>query len=180
MNTVNLLNQSKRILAIGNAGGGKSTICRAISKKYNIPLHQIDHIQWKPGWIRVSDKEYAEKHEQLLKNKEWLIDGFGPWEFVEQRFSEADAIIFVDLPLRIHYYWATKRQLKCIFKSRMDGPPGCPMLPMTFKLYKMMWYIHKEFRPKIIELINKFKTKKFVIHLTSVKQINLLMKDLQK
>lgn len=178
MNAANSLSKSKKILAIGNAGGGKSTLCRVISRQYNISLYSIDHIQWKPGWIRTSDKEYAEKHEQLLKNEEWIIDGFGPWEFVEQRFAQADTIIFVDLPLHIHYYWATKRQFKCLFKSRMDGPPGCHMLPVTFKLYKMIWHIHKELCPKILDLVNKYKTHKFVIHLTSVKEVNLLLNDL--
>lgn len=40
----------KRIAVIGNAGGGKSTLCRKLSKAKNIPLYPIDRIQWKPGW----------------------------------------------------------------------------------------------------------------------------------
>ena len=103
----------------------------------------------------------------MLQKDKWIIDGFGPWEFVEKRFREADAIIYVDLPLIMHYYWATKRQLKCLFKPRIDGPPGCPMLPVTFKLYKMMWHLHKEIRPKlhakrIIHLKNKERNKRVI------------------
>lgn len=167
-------NKSQKIIVIGNAGGGKSTLCRKISKTYNIPMYPIDHIQWKPGWVRATDQEYREKHEQLLNNKRWIIDGFGPWEFVEQRFDIADTIIFIDLPLYLHYYWATKRQFKCLFKPRIDGPPGCPMLPMTFKLFKMIGYIHKEFRPKILELIKKYESNKLILHITNPKQLNLL------
>ena len=38
-----------RISVIGNAGGGKSALCRELSQALDIPLFPIDQIQWKPG-----------------------------------------------------------------------------------------------------------------------------------
>jgi adenylate kinase family enzyme len=40
-----------RVAVIGNAGGGKSTLCRKLSKALDIELFPIGRIQWKPGWI---------------------------------------------------------------------------------------------------------------------------------
>lgn len=180
-NSVKLMDvfkHSKKITSIGNAGGGKSTLCRALSKKLNIPLYPIDHIQWKPGWIRTSEEEFSHKHTELLQHDKWIIDGFGPWEHVEHRLREADTIIFIDLPLYMHYWWATKRQIKCLFKSRVGGPPGCPMLPVTIRLYTMMWHIHKDLRPKILNLLYEYGSIKNIVHIKTARQLNLLLREL--
>ena len=178
MNCNDVLIDAKKIVSIGNAGGGKSTICRQLSKTHKLPLYAIDHIQWQPGWVRVPIDEYAKKHEAFMQQDKWIIDGFGPWDFVKKRFFEADVIIYVDLPIIIHFYWSTKRQFKCLFKPRIDGPPGCPMLPMTFKLYKMIWYIHKHVRPKLQMLIKQFSYKK-IIHIKTTHEVNQLIRELK-
>lgn len=173
-----LSNQSKKILALGNAAGGKSRLCRALSKKLNIPMYSLDLILWKPGWILTPDEEYHQKQAELLQHDKWIIEGLAPLKHVEACFQEADTIIFVDLPLYMHYWWATKRQIKCIFTPSIDAPPGCPMLPVTFKMYRVMWQTHTQLRPKILSLLSKYETTKHVIYIKSAKQINLLLKNL--
>jgi hypothetical protein len=54
--------------------------------------------------------------------------------------------VYVDLPLWIHYWWAAKRQFPCLFRPRPNFVPGCPMLPKTWALAKMMWWIHDRHR----------------------------------
>lgn len=157
----------RKIAVIGNAGGGKSTMCRRLSQALDIEVYAIDHIQWKPGWVAASAEEFQQNHEAMLKLDQWIIDGWGDWPALERRFSNADTIIFIDHPLYIHYWWAIKRQITCIFKPRIDGPPGCPMLPMTWPLLKMIWRIHRESRPKLKRLIDTFGDTKRVIHIQS-------------
>lgn len=89
----------KRISVIGNAGGGKSTLCREISEAKNIPLFPVDRIQWKPGWKPAPADEVKQKHDQILQLDKWIIDGWGSFEIIETRFQASDTIIFVDLPL---------------------------------------------------------------------------------
>jgi adenylate kinase family enzyme len=43
-----------RVAVIGNAGGGKSTMCRKLSKALDIEWFPIDRIQWKPRWTPAS------------------------------------------------------------------------------------------------------------------------------
>ena len=169
-----------RVAVIGNAGGGKSTLCRTISTSLNLPLYPIDKIQWKPGWVPTSYVELKTQHDNIIAQERWIIDGWGPFDLIETRFEKADTIIFVDHPLYIHYWWALKRQFTCLFTPRVDGPEGCPMLPMTFKLLKMIWNIHFHLRPQLITLINKFRLDKQVIDITSPKELHSLIVEYNK
>jgi len=161
----------KRISVIGNAGGGKSTLCRKISIAKNIPLFPVDRIQWKPGWKPAPANEVKQKHDQILQLDKWIIDGWGSFDIIETRFQASDTIIFVDLLLIIHYWWAVKRQIKCIFAPRPDGPEGCPMIPMTWPLMKMIWNIHYHHRPRLLKMVNSHLADKQVFHITSPRQL---------
>ncbi len=97
----------------------------------------------------------------------WIIDGWGSFEIIEARFQASDTIIFVDLPLIIHFWWAIKRQIKCIYTPRPDGPEGCPMLPMNWPLMKMIWNIHYHHRPRLLKMVNSHLADKQVFHITS-------------
>jgi adenylate kinase family enzyme len=161
----------QRIAVIGNAGGGKSALCRKLSQALDIPLFPIDRMQWKPGWVAAPHAEIQAQHDLVLAQEKWILDGWGPWDLIEQRFQVADTIIFVDLPLRVHIWWSLKRQFACIFAPRVDGPEGCLMLPVTGRLLKMIWRIHYHLRPHLVELIERQRTDKQVIHLTSPQEL---------
>jgi adenylate kinase family enzyme len=147
-------------------------MCRKLSQALNIPLFPIDRIQWKPGWVAAAHDEIKTQHDIILAHEQWIIDGWGPWDLIEERFEVADTIIFVDHPLVVHYWWAIKRQLACIFVPRVDGPEGCPMLPVTWRLLKMIWKIHYHLRPRLLELVDRQRADKQVIHIKSPKELH--------
>ncbi len=119
----------------------------------------------------MADDEFAIAHEALLARQAWIIDGFGPWREVEKRFDLADTIIFVDHPLWLHYWWATKRQIASVFRSRPDGPEGCPMWPATLRLYVMMWQIHRDLRPKLLAAIEGRRHNTRIFHIRSPREL---------
>jgi len=160
-----------KVVVIGNAGGGKTTLSRAVSQKYDLPHLTVDHILWRPGWTRVSDSDYAEKHEAWLNEERWLIDGVGPWIEIERRLVLADTIILVDLPIYIHFWWAVKRQLKSILGRNVHAPDGCDMWRASLKLFPMMWDLHRFTRPKMISAIASRQSTARVIVLRSPKSI---------
>ncbi len=164
-------------MVIGNAGGGKSTICRAICSAHRLPYCTIDKIQWKPNWTLTPETEYLDAHEKFLSQERWLIDGYGSWVSVERRLDEADTIVFVDHPIWVHYWWATKRQIKSLFVGRPDGPDGCPMFPVTIRLYKMMWWLHREMRPKLLNAIEARREHARIIHIHSPKELAEFVSD---
>lgn len=166
-----------RMMVIGNAGGGKSTLCRAISVRHGMASLSIDDIQWRPGWVPVSHEDYTRQHDAWLDGQRWLIDGYGDWPSVQKRMQQADTIIMVDLPFRVHLWWAAKRQVKSMFIGCADGPKGCPMLPVTFRLFRMMWTLHHCARPKLLSLMAQQADHARIIHIRSVPQLNAFAKN---
>ena len=160
-----------RITIIGNAGGGKSTLARELNDLLGIPLHSIDQLQWRPGWQLAPREEFAAAHAKLLAQPSWIIDGWGDFDFIEQRFHESDTIILVDYPLVRHYWWALKRQWLCLFRPRIDGPPGCPMLPMTWPLLKMIWAIDRHAMPKLRQLVKSQDDRKIIFHIRTLAEL---------
>jgi adenylate kinase family enzyme len=158
----------RRIVVIGNAGGGKSRLCSQLGIVLGIEVFPVDVIQWEPGWVRIDQVDFQRAHDEILMRESWIIDGWGPWEEIEKRFKLADTIIYIDLPLYIHYWWSIKRQFMCIFRERPDGPPGCPMLPMTLPLLTMIWRIHFHMRHELELYIDKCRDGKDYIHLRSL------------
>jgi adenylate kinase family enzyme len=166
-----------QIAVIGNAGGGKSTLCRQLGLAKGLPVYAVDKIQWKPGWVPAPAEEIEQKHGELLSEDRWIIDGWGGWDNIRARFDKADTIIFVDHPLWVHYWWALKRQFMCLFRPRPDGPADCPMLPMTWQLFKMIWAIHRNARPRLMELVENYRQNKKVFHLHSPRELRRFVRE---
>lgn len=157
-----------RVAVIGNAGGGKSLLSRKLGDALSLPVYEVDLVQWKPGWVRTPPEELARAYEQWLASPRWIIDGWGGWDALAERFEKSDTIILVDFPIALHYWWAIKRQATCLFQSDPAWPPpGCPALPVTWRLLKLMWQIHRDYRPRLLELVDRFRQEKSVVQLHS-------------
>ena len=161
-----------RVAVIGNAGGGKSTMARRLGAARDLPYHALDLIQWRAGWQPVSQAEYDQRHDAIVAGDRWIVDGFGDMASIDRRIAAADTIVFVDHPLPVHLWWATKRQLRSLFTGRPDGPPGCPMWRKTVPLYRMIWSIHQTLRPQLLDKIAAAeRAGKAIHHLRSPREL---------
>ncbi len=152
-------------------------MCKVLSAVNDLPYHAIDQIQWKPGWVQTSANEYNQAHDSLIFQDRWLLDGFGTWDSILRRMDAADTIIIVDHPIWIHYWWATKRQVKSLFIKLEDVPLGCSMWPATLRLYKMMWRLHTVQRPVLLkEAESRSKLKRY-IHISSPAKLKMFMSN---
>jgi adenylate kinase family enzyme len=160
-----------RVAIIGNAGGGKTTLAFKLGRALGLPVHPIDKIQWRANWQPAPPREIKRRHDEILSGDRWIIDGWGAWELITERFEAADTIILVDYPLYIHYWWSFKRQLKSVFVPRNDMPENCPMLPKTLELARLMWLVHHQMRPRLKALVAGFSGEKRVIELRSPREL---------
>lgn len=159
----------QRIAIIGNAAGGKSLLARQMGDVLGLPVHSVDDVQWRAGWMRADSIELSSTLEAWQREPEWVIDGWGPWESIERRFDAADTIVFVDLPLMRHYWWALKRQFESSTGMRKDWPPrGCRPLPITLTLLALIRRIHHEARPRIAAALSTPAIAQRVVHIRSV------------
>jgi hypothetical protein len=159
---------ARRIAIIGNAGGGKSVLARQLGEAFGLTPRVIDDVQWRPGWERAPVEAVAAAHAAWLAEPAWIIDGWGSWPLIEERFAAADTIVIVDFPLRVHYRWALKRQVAAVLGlSRGWPPPGCRAWPITLELLRVMRRVDREFRPRLLALAADPRFRARVAHLRS-------------
>jgi hypothetical protein len=107
----------KKVAVFGGPGGGKSTLAKTLAELTRLPLYPLDLIEYRAGVGKVPHEEYLKAHADLLKQDQWVIDGFGCVPSAWERFAAADTLVYIDLPLFTHYRWITKRLVGSVLNS---------------------------------------------------------------
>ena len=161
----------KRVAVFGNAGGGKSALARQLAGITGLPLHVIDLLQFRPGGAAVPHDEYVALHRSLITQDAWIIDGYGDTATAWERFGRADTLVYVDLPLSVHYWRVTKRLIKGLFADPQGWPKDSPLWRSTMSSYKVIPLCHRYVTPKYRQLVADVAGTKRVHHLTSPRAI---------
>ncbi|MEO1006402.1 MAG: adenylate kinase [Cyanobacteria bacterium J06638_38] len=172
----------KKVAVFGNTGGGKSTLSKRLADLTGLPLVALDLIKYKPGGVEVSDEEYQTVHQEILQQDQWIIDGYGSLATVWERLELADTLIYLDMPVLLHYWWVTKRFLKGYFVPPESWPQDSPLLKGTLNSYYTVWLCHQKLTPKYREYVEQVKGTKQVFHLQSphnIKQFYQAVKNHQ-
>ena len=169
--SVSEVREMRRVAVFGNAGGGKSTLARQLASITRLPLHSPDTIKYKPGGDEVPHNEYLQIHSELLRGDKWIIDGFGCVPSAWERFSAADTLIYVDLPLFTHYVWVTKRLVKGLIVTPEGWPESSPIWRSTLNSYRVLRLCHEKLTPKYRQLVAEQASHKRVHHLRSASAI---------
>lgn len=162
----------KKVAVFGNTGGGKSTLSKKLGEITGLPLQILDKIQYEAGGKEVEYQDYRRVHDRILESEEWIIDGFGCTETLWSRLRVADTLIYVDLPLHIHFIWVTKRLIKGLFRNPEGWPENSPILKSSLNSYRILWLCHKHLTPKYRDYVSKTSQTKEVYHLKSVEDIS--------
>jgi len=167
-----------KIAIIGNAGGGKTALARKIGKALHLPVYVVDDVQWQPGWQPTPDQMVSTIHQRWLGEARWIIDGWGAWEIIKQRFDEADTIVIVDFPLWVHYLWALQRQIPATLGLSQGWPPkGCRALPVTLRLLKLMRHEDRVMKPRLLSLVSQRRFRDRVVFLRSPRELRAFRKQ---
>lgn len=167
-----------RVAGFGNTGAGKSTTSRKIASAKSIPLIVLDEIQFLPGGIEVDKQRFIELHDTLIKKTKWVVDGFGNLETLWPRLEKADTLVYIDLPLRVHFWWVTKRFIKGLFSSPEGWPKNTPLIKATFNSYKVLRLCHQHLTPTYRRYVKNNTHHKRIIHIESVKALNQFLSEL--
>ncbi len=162
----------KKVAVFGKPGGGKSTLSKNLSQVTGIPLYQLDKIEYLPGGEKVSEDVYQQKHSEILKSDSWIIDGLGSIATFRERLFAADTLIYIDLPLRVHYWWVTKRLFKSPFFQPVGWPERSPMIKSTLSSWVNLRKSPKLWTPEFNKKLAELSDHKLVYHILSTKQLN--------
>lgn len=135
----------KRVLVTGNAGSGKSTLGKSLATSLDLPYFGMDQIVWKENWQKTPEEEERQKVAELIAQEVWLVDGVS-----HEVMAAADTIVFLDMPRRVCFWRAAKRNSRYLFTSRPGLPANCPEVLIIPRLVKIIWRFPKRVRPKIL------------------------------
>ena len=152
-----------KIAVIGYSGAGKSTLARKLGERYNIPVLHFDRVYWSSGWQERNQDEYHGMVHEFMKQPEWVIDGTYTKVEFERRMSEADTIIFLDLPRLTCFCRAWRRFFRYRGKVRSDMAEGCPEKMDPEFVWWLLWKGRTLQKKEIFQKILKNYPKKTVV-----------------
>jgi adenylate kinase family enzyme len=121
-----------KIYIVGPVASGKSTLAKRLAETLNIPYQPLDEV------VHVPDKSHpwgnrkrpVEERDKLfqwvIQQPDWVIEDVGR-PFFEEGLVEAEAIVLLDIPVKIRNYRIIKRWIKqrlgiekCIYNPRFE------------------------------------------------------------
>ncbi len=146
----------QRVIVIGCPGAGKSTFARWLRDRTALPLYYLDLLWHTSDRTTRSRDEFDADLETILAQEHWIIDGhYG--RTLERRLAACDTVFVLDLPTTVCMESAAAR----VGQPREDMPWIERELDLDFREYIAAF--EKKQRPKIYELLNRYKDKQIVI-----------------
>ncbi len=172
----------KRIMIIGNAGSGKTTLALKLAYLVNLPLYHLDQYYWKAGWERTDSIEFTHIHAELCKRDRWIIEGCN-LSWLSDRVAEAELIIFLDMP-RYQCLWRVIKRCVLYYDKVIPGMAiECKQRITGFKFLEFLrwvWHFKNRSRAKIVDHIeSSTQAGKPVIILKSGKEVNDFLKKIK-
>jgi hypothetical protein len=162
-----------RIVIIGNAGGGKSTLARKLAERRGLRHVEIDRLLWQEGWVLTPEDVYTRQHRDIIAQDDWVIDGLGRQNSIADRIGRATEIILIDMPLWMHFWLAAERQMAWARGDLDHAPGGIAQMPPTDHLFRTIWEVDQTWMPAIRALCTEAETQgKIVTRLTSVDELD--------
>jgi adenylate kinase family enzyme len=189
----------KKIVIIGSAGAGKTTLARNLEFKLHLNAIHLDRLFWKrdwkgetkDNWKRETKDTRIEILDKIVQEKQWIIEGTYIGSS-EPRLKAADTIIILDINpsiclLRILKRHRPFRRLKgLILKQkreyqelkRRDLPEGCVDKLTLFRIFKVLVFPFQE-RRTLEQKLHYYNTKQ-IIWLRSSKEVEEFLAQLRQ
>ena len=146
----------KKIIVIGCAGSGKTTLSEKLHDKLGISTFHLDAIWHKPDRTHISREDFDERLTEILSNEAWIIDGHYN-RTLERRIAACDTVLLFDLPTEVCLEGAVSR----LGKKRCDMPWTDTELDPWLK--NEIEIFPQKHLPVIYELLEKYSEKNIVI-----------------
>jgi adenylate kinase family enzyme len=155
---IGTLNQMlKRIVVVGAAGSGKTTLARALGDALEAPVTDLDLLFWGPAWSRVDLSVFRERTQRVLANEHWIIAGSYFSQVVDLVWAQADTVVWLDLPRRVSFSRVLRRTVRQVVR-REDVFPGCRQslrAAWRDRLFHSSWREPEKYRSVIPELLDR-------------------------
>src|SRR6266496_6780171 len=111
----------QRVVILGRAASGKSTLARALGAITKLPVIELDKLFWQPGLLPTPREAWSAVQERLARQEQWIMDGdLGAYDAVQVRLRRADTVILLDFSLFRCACQAIKRSRERTERARRD------------------------------------------------------------
>ena len=130
----------QRILIIGSAGAGKTTLALAMAPRTGLPVFHLDRYAMLPSRLPRTPEARLAIYAAIMAGDRWIIEGYHP---TAQKVlaARADTVICMDFGILVRLQRLCQRQLENVGKQRADMPDGCPDLPLwrMSRMLRRVW-----------------------------------------
>lgn len=167
----------RRVLIIGSAGAGKSTLARALGEILQLPVIHLDAEFWQPGWRAMPKDEWKSRVRQLVSGEQWIIDGnYGGT--MADRIPAADTVILLALSRWTCLLRVLRRSIAGYGKTRADLRAGCPEQLPDLEFLRFIWTYPALKLPGVLSLLQSSPGERTVIVLRTAPEVQAYVAQL--
>ena len=110
---------TRRIVIKGTSGAGKTTFGAALAARLGVPFIELDALHHGPNWSAPTADEFRNRVRAALDASPggWVVDGNYDNKLDDTVVSQADTIVWLDLPLWVMFPRLWRRTMHRITKQ---------------------------------------------------------------
>ena len=94
----------KKVAIVASASGnGKTTLGRELARRLDVQFVEVDSLVHGPNWVETPDDELRARLQPVLDSDGWVIDGTYRRKLGDLVLENADAVVWLDLPIRVWF-----------------------------------------------------------------------------
>jgi len=106
---------ARQINVKGTSGSGKTTFSKELARRLELPYVELDALHHGPNWSEPTDEEFRARVRETMTPAGWVIDGNYETKLGDTVLSQAETIVWLDLPLwlKLRRMWMrTSRRIR--------------------------------------------------------------------
>lgn len=138
----------RRIAIVATAScSGKTTLGRELARRLDVPFVELDALHHGPNWTEATAGELRAKVEPLVAGDGWVVDG-GYWaKLGDLVLRNADAVVWLDLPIRIWLPRLVRRTIRRVARREVLWNGNRETLRnVFFSRDSLIWYALRNHR----------------------------------
>jgi len=190
--SIEKINQiGSRLHVWGNSCAGKSTLAENIGQALDIPVVELDALNWEADWVSVRDtnpEEFINRVTGACKGDRWVVAGSYSHTSLEHIWPKVQTVIWLDLPrwllmLRVfRRCWKRARSGELLWGKVQER--FLPNLMVWRKEDSIIWWVWTQHKRKRHELMGYTLEPQFghiqFLRFTSAKAADAWLESIRK